>query len=359
MKVLTIGSTADEKDLAELDRFVKLLGGVLARRGHQIVVLSNRDKDIDRAVLEGYANAKPTIPVLISSGDKDDDENVRYKFEEIKREYPKLRCEHLQTHRRYPLNRVEIARRVDSIILVGGHDGTKQFGEIAFALDKPILPLPFFDGEAKKAWEQLAHGYKGTLSDLEYQAIDDPSPGLDVKRVEIIVDAAERLAKDSDRAEPRISLVLLICTELTCVVVWFLLHNTAISINTKPEYLLGGLLVTSSIIGVLLRSLVRCFLSDIKNILLSAFLAELGLGIGLSFAFFLLSQIGGSMLADNLDQSMTDDPYFFRKLGFILSTLSVGVAFLLEQSIARLRTGLETAIRTTSFNQKSAAKRNL
>jgi hypothetical protein len=40
-------------------------------------------------------------------------------------------------------------RKVDVLIAVGGEEGTRQFAEIAEALDKPIAPIEAFGNKTK------------------------------------------------------------------------------------------------------------------------------------------------------------------------------------------------------------------
>ena len=50
--------------------------------------------------------------------------------------------------------RFQLLASVDVVVAIAGTRGTRQHLDLALALERPLLPLPFFGGESAKAWKR-------------------------------------------------------------------------------------------------------------------------------------------------------------------------------------------------------------
>jgi nucleoside phosphorylase len=139
----------------------EVLGGALARRRWQLLLLSDAEKHADPHVLRGYCaeaakvGLKGLPPVLLSFGSSNDPENQSAKkFENLRNQYSQLTFEDFKTVSDYPFNRVSAVRRVDAVVALGGDKGVQQLIEIADALGVPLVPIEAFGGVAERAYWQ-------------------------------------------------------------------------------------------------------------------------------------------------------------------------------------------------------------
>ncbi|MGO8672365.1 MAG: hypothetical protein ACLQVD_13495 [Capsulimonadaceae bacterium] len=150
-------------NLEEPDQFREMcekLGAALAKRRHELLLLSDDDRHADPSVLKGYAkeagglSLTQPLRVLVSYGSESDPENrSAIKFPED-RQHQHVLVTDVDIAGEYPFNRVSALRRVDAIIVVGGKAGAKQLVEIAEALALPVVPVAAFGGVAESALDR-------------------------------------------------------------------------------------------------------------------------------------------------------------------------------------------------------------
>ena len=136
--------------------FCETLGAAIARAGHQLVVLSDDPRHADVAALDGYlivAQGKTDLPpILITQGSNLDPENRNVLKFDAQRRAATVLFKDLSTDGEYPFNRVGIVQEIDCLIVIGGQEGAKQLVEIAYAMNKTLVPIASFNGVGACAW---------------------------------------------------------------------------------------------------------------------------------------------------------------------------------------------------------------
>ncbi len=210
MRILVAGSSDRRhpgENLKEPDRFREMcekLGAALAKRGHELLLLSDSDRHADPSVLKGYAKAaggpslSQPLQVLVSYGSESDPENrSKLKFPND-RQHQNVLVTDVDIAGEYPFNRVSALQRVDAMIVVGGEAGTKQLVEIAEALALPVVPVAAFGGVAEIALDRrriLFEQSVGSSVDCLTRYFGDVTD----RRADEIVGIAEALLRQHSR----------------------------------------------------------------------------------------------------------------------------------------------------------------
>ncbi|WP_157650990.1 hypothetical protein, partial [Burkholderia ubonensis] len=120
-----------------------------------------------------------------------------------------------------------IVKDIDVLVVVGGSEGAKQFTEIAYALEKPIVPIPAFGGIAERVWERVRLFYEKSLGS-ETQPLDrffgDIYPNRGTEVVQLVEKAATAY-----RSTPTISLTFLVAAEVVALTAWLALFLSGAS----------------------------------------------------------------------------------------------------------------------------------
>ena len=131
--------------LALEDGFVVVTGG-LARREDDPSALT-----ADRAIVDGI------LPVLLARGVYPE-EHLETVLPDVQRDSNKLirfkegRIRMLK-NRNAQSRRFSMVHSADVVISVEGEHGTRSVLDVALAIERPILPLPFGSGASKDAWD--------------------------------------------------------------------------------------------------------------------------------------------------------------------------------------------------------------
>jgi hypothetical protein len=340
MKVQVVGSVEKDGDpskLTEFQRVNRLIGAAVASERHQLVVLSDRPHHADISVLEGYAHStranKPSV--LVSTGAPEDLQNFDVKLTKLRSRFPQLRFEMLNNARQYPFNRVAVIQEADVLLIIGGEAGSRMMAEIAFTLGKPILPILAFGGSAQSIWERLELVYKDRLPPKQLRAISSPRTSFDESDAKESVDAAGRLFSSDKARQNSLPLFTLGLVEAVCLIGWFAAREMG------PAYLpqdivVAILLFLCAIFGVFIRAAVRIFMDQRSILTVREFTVEIGLGVGLAFVFYLLYQLTANSVTDSSGELLASGESF-RRGSVVISLLGFGVAYLLEDSIQKLR----------------------
>lgn len=319
------------------DKFVEIceeIGRQLANRRHQIYLLSDYEGHADLHIFSGYAeeaqSKKIKVPPLrISYGSKDDPENKEgIKFLDLRQQYADVPITDFNASGEYPFNRVAIIKQIDALIVIGGSDGTKQLIEIAASLDKPIIPISAFGQVAESAWNRMELDFRRVLQDQTdplTKYFGDTSPS----RVNGIIDIVEVMVR-IQKKETSFSYKFLVLVECIALVLWFIIF---LSGNKYSQIAMPVLILMMAIFGIILRSLIRLLKDPDQFIQAKVFFVELGLAIGLSVIYYFFFQLGGSSISTDFESALKDRT--FSSVALIVSLLTVGVSFLLEETIEK------------------------
>lgn len=342
MKVIVTGGGAN-KHGPNMTSSLELLGQALAESGHELIALSHDEDHSDRHVVSGISKfcTAQTPPrratVFVTQADpKDPEKTGEFRGGNA---FPNIDFKPITTKRKYPINRVEAVTHADIVISVAGGVNAQDLCEIARLLKKGVLPIPWFDGTGKEYWTELKALYERVLSDSEFGAVDKSTPPITLANAKEIVRVAEKIERES-RKEP-LRLGLLIALQAVCIPLWVVLHKSHGAVDA--DFLMFGMLLLTSLLGILARVLIRAF-SDARYIPEGReFIVEGALGALLAFVFFLLYLMGGNALTGDISAEIGKKDVF-RRVDIVVSIMGFGVAFLLEHSIAQLGDKLKKQI---------------
>jgi hypothetical protein len=315
--------------------FCESLGGALARKGHQIFLLSDYDVHADSATFKGYGEASVATqrdlpPAVVTYGTVSDPENKKgIKFVELRGRFPKLEVRDFNGEGEYPFNRVSIVREVDVVIVVGGEKGAKDMVEIAQALGKTIIPVACFGGVGERTWDRLRADIDRVTNHMT-EPLTRYFGDTSDQRSDAIVALVERMAT-ANRRETRVLYPYLLAVELVCVFVWFAVLLTG---QSYSQLSIPIILLCMAIFGIVMRSLIRMFGNQDVVITAKIFAIEAGIGTGLSLIYYIFFMLGGSSITDSLKSALATERSF-TSIGLIISLLAFGVSFLLEDSILK------------------------
>lgn len=322
---------------AKFEKFCFAIGAALARKGDQLTVLSDYTSHVDANVFRGYASVaskspQSCPPVRITYGDPKDPENsnAAQKFTEVIREFPSVRTENVTGDGEYPFNRVAIIREVTAVIVIGGAESAKMIVEIANALGKTIIPISIFGGVGTVTWSQVKSAIQLVVGQSTNSLIDPSSDVTDQRADEVLIvlkKMVSALARGTALFYP-----FVIGIEVVLIIIWFaiLLNGAKYSDVAIPLAL-----VCMAIFGIVMRALIRLLGDENVALKWKTFSIEAGIGVGLALIYYILFMLGGSSIAADIKQSLTDDKSF-RSICLIISLLAFGVSFLLEDTIQKI-----------------------
>jgi predicted Rossmann-fold nucleotide-binding protein len=138
----------------------KELGGILARENSLVVItgglVGRKDEPssqtADSMIVEGMLHvlkeegkvAENHIETFLP--DETQDWNKLIRFKEGKT--------HILKNRNAQSRRFSMVQSADVVVSIEGEVGTRSILDVALAIERPILPLPFSNGTSKKVWEE-------------------------------------------------------------------------------------------------------------------------------------------------------------------------------------------------------------
>ena len=325
------------------------LGEVLATRGHQLFLVSEEDSYADIHALRGYANVAkknskqkkrlPPIRVATRIGknlqDPELDVPLGKKFKDHRQE---VAIEDFHNPGAWPFNRVSIITQVDILLVVGGAEGARDFVVIASLLEKPIVPVNAFGGIAENAWERLEVSFRKNLKD-KVKPLTDPYDDVSKERAESIIDIAETVIR-IDRKEDCVSHITLLGAEGFALLLWLLVVLTG---DHYVSIAMPILIIAMATFGIVLRSLVRLLKRPDEMLQRRVFFVELGLAVGVGVIYYIFFQLSGSSIAQkNLSEALAGGSFI--AVALVVSLITVGTSFLLEESIERLSKQLSRTV---------------
>ncbi len=319
------------------DKFVEIckeIGRQLANRKHQVYLLSDKDSHADVHIFSGYAeeldNKKiKAPPILVSYGNKDDPENNEgIKFHNLRQKYKDVLINDFNASADYPFNRVSIIKQIDALIVIGGSDGTKQLIEIATSLDKPIIPISAFGQVAERTWNSMELYFRRVLQN-QTEPLTKYYGDTSSLRVNGVLDIVEKMVRVQNK-ETSFSYKFLILVECVALVLWFIVFQSG---SKYSQIAMPVLIFMMAILGIILRSLIRLLKDPDQFIQAKVFFVEIGLALGLSVIYYFFFQLGGSSISTDFESILKDRT--FNSVALIVSLLTVGVSFLLEETIEK------------------------
>ena len=133
-------------------------------------------------------------------------EEERKDVEKIKR-FRAGRIE--QSEKGADARRYELVKDVDAIITVGGKDQTKIVLELALEFDKPVLPLPFTEGDSEEFWGKHKGQILEWFPDLKTIEEEIESTELELLSDQERVSLVKKLVEATQRGIQRKCLVLM------------------------------------------------------------------------------------------------------------------------------------------------------
>jgi len=144
----------------KFDGAARQLGIEIARRGHNVSVLSDRDFTVDFNLVAGMAEhgtlsgRKPVVEVHRTSGGNRIYENEHHvTVEWVSYQHPDSRDFRLGP-------RVGAISNANIVLLMGGDTGTHIVGRLAMDVRKPVVAIGSFGGAAEKVFTQLEPVYR-------------------------------------------------------------------------------------------------------------------------------------------------------------------------------------------------------
>lgn len=190
-----------------------------------------------------------------------------------------------------------------------------------------------------KKWITLKEKYRTILGDEILKAIDRHYKYNFDRRGDDVVKIIETVVR-LDRKKKTVILPFLLLTEALALASGFAL---IIMGRNYAQIAIPALILVMATFGIVLRFLVKLFLDPDQQVpSIESFSIELGLGVGLGVIYYFLFCIGGSSIAGDLDEAMKRGP--FEPVAIVISILTIGVSFLLEDSLERARKKLSGAI---------------
>jgi len=151
-----VTGTVTEAEISTAGPFCRAVGAALARReavvvhrgGPSLGVSPGRRVPVDEWVARGAEE------VLQQRGLHDDDWIETLVSDASRDGLVQIGTPTRMRARTFEAERFGMINRVDGLVAIGGAGGTRQSLVLALATERPILPVPLFDGAAARSWEE-------------------------------------------------------------------------------------------------------------------------------------------------------------------------------------------------------------
>jgi hypothetical protein len=330
------------------------LGKLICRGGHEMMVLSSNPSHADRLVLEGYQGelGKKELkrPILVSSGTPDDGENHARKIPDISEMFPQLKFREYAVARAYPFNRIPIVQWADALIIIGGRSNARQFAEIALALQKTIVPIRSFGGEAENLWSKLEQTMRvapdrNVISQEQLNAL--AMTGFpDAEQTEGIFTATEAFYVEARRDRFGVSALAILAIQSIVVLIWFglFLLSSRVDIVSWGQPIAVVMLVVISVAGVFARAAYAAFVGiagEPNKVIRSRYqlFTELALVAPICALSLIAFFLNAAALKGDEVKTLLSDSTSFNREALLLSVMGLTGAFLLERTMERMRGG--------------------
>jgi hypothetical protein len=335
MKFLIQGSMARIESEEAKERFkeaCRQLGGALAQGKHTVIIGSDTERTPDPYIVYGANEIPGHHPVTIYRME-DDDRTLFPQRENLK---------NIDFHIRRNMGPWTIAmlpaiQESDVVILIGGGSGTVGIGYSARALQKPVLPIPSFQGGAKEVWDIASHEF------ANYGVSPDEIEGLRGPWNRTSADTVVRVAEKLVRRNPFRSStpqVILLCSVLLLFGLWLALFQRPFGLSNDVTFFL--LMGVAAVLGTGFRSASRLLKDATAKLTARELLIDVTVGILLAFGFVLIYLIGGIVITGKLVSLNDKDDY--TRVAITMSLIGFAVSALLESAIENLQKRMEKLI---------------
>lgn len=335
MKILVIGSCRHLPPVQQgnFKQACEELGEALATKKHTLIVCSGNKFTADPHIVRGANKVSGRHKVLVyrpdrNTIDEDPDEPVD-TYEEVNK-YPNIEFIRRNFMGGWRVVHIQALYSCHAVVAIGGHaKGTGTVVYSAEVLGKPVVLIPSFAGATQEAWRDFKHYF----SEDECQRLEEPwkdKQQWGQRIVEVALAVANKNPFKRIKIEQQI---LKGVAGLSALAIWFSLFSGGLP--WLADWLgLILILASASILGTLLRSVLRDLgLMQSEWHRPSIFL-EAPASLIIAFGIFLLSQAGSFLLnGQPLNISELAD---LQRVGLGLSILCFLAALFLENAWQRL-----------------------
>lgn len=335
-KILVVGSMRDLEGKVQKDfqQACRSIGAALGRRGHEIIIGSERPVTADRYVVEGLASVdgkRHRVWVI-----RPDDGGYPFSGSELEKTGRIELCsERLRSG--WSAGRVPQILAADVVLLIGGSTGGLTAGQVAPALQKPILAVASFGGAAKELWPDLAPFYRrlGKMSTRVSNLCGVWQPD----QAELVVDALEALVRRNPfRTTPRLPLGFYMFSLVALLATWVWLFTMQLTDRSQIPLVFFSMLGVAGLLGTMLRNNLRLMNDPTATFSWNELAIELGAGLILAFALALLYLVGAIAIKDADSPSLLPTgPDNFQRVAVIMTLLGLGGGLMIEQASRRVR----------------------
>jgi len=330
MKVLVVGSGARDKGEPFKDA-CRELGAAFAHEGFEVILGSGDRNAADPYVLEGVASVRGSHRVwIIRPGTTD----IRFD-EQISAQGNKIEFIHKRVRGSWSSGRVPQILMADAVLLIGGAEQTSAAGNIAPALERPVLAIGSFDGAAGDLWSQLGPFYAelGDLSNRVENLRTQWQKGNADLAAKVI---RELVNRRTFKTKPRLPLGIYLFLLLACLVAWVALFANPLK---NKVYSFFGMLALAGFLGTILRNNLRLVFDPTATFSWNELFIELGAGLLLGFALALLYFVGAITIAGNTDDLLKsqENNGNFQRVATVMTLLGLGGGLMIEQAADKVR----------------------
>lgn len=332
LKIFIYGTLKNvrEPGLSNIKEYCRNLGAELAQAGHTIVTVSTSEHVIERYVLEGMnSHPKKGNAIIVRA--------CTHEFPFNEKQVPKIKIKDMITVDGQ-LNNVHICclKTCDIALTVAGtHRLDPEIGHQASLLEKPILPLPFFDFAANGTWRSINELYlaKGLLAQKEIAQVNR---GEEVCSASYAIKLLSKIVKRKRRVDEKpLGPIPIAIAALTLVTLWIATFLRIIPASDSNILAVFIVTMISSLMGVTLRA-AWVAINNSKNTktfhkLLYEYAAGLILGI-----LFVAMWFANNLIATGLDFNIHSTAAYYRT-AITCSILSILAAYFLEISSSKIR----------------------
>jgi hypothetical protein len=279
------------------------IGASLAKEGHTAILTSDSPETADYHIMQGIQSVSGKHKAVVyyseePSDPKDADRHRPPFMVDGKCEFAGVEITDKECRGPWHVAHVAAIKEADLVIMIGGSRRSAIIGHLARTLGKATLPLPYFGGEAKTVWREFEALFNsGQLTQRETDLLigtwrDDSA--------RTVTSVGMKLYQNSISKRNEQKYLLLTCfLAVICLLGWAVAFIAILGLSTNPGtmpwvfFLFFCLSLTSVFLGTSLRVCQAELADPLYQIKASPVLAEVTRSLIVSFAFILLSFVGG------------------------------------------------------------------
>lgn len=234
-------------------------------------------------------------------------------------------------------------QEADTVILLGGGEGTASIGYAAYSLNKPIVAITWFNGAAQAISDNLLfndyvrnqaryHITSAELRSLQAEWFPKGSPEdkltANFESATHVISLATRLVKEYVASNRRAQAILWLTVGylVAFVLLWLAIFLTELPISSEVRFF--ALLFFSSILGVGLRTLVAYQERRISQLSYLELGVDLAIALIVAFGLALIYLIGGISFTGTVVVLNAAEDTTFANIAISMSLLGLAAGFL-------------------------------